>query len=125
MTPIGKQMAEALLEDSDESTLSLSDHESIDGEPAVSSGYPNPKAKPFMPFHVDRGHNACVTMPKKIPTTVSEFEPWLSSVRNISQFPHVSALLSNSDRIISGTYHHVALDCESKYNLLQSVCRLS
>ena len=124
MIPIGKQMAEALLEESDESTLSLSDHESIEGEAAVSSGYPNPKAKPFMPFHVDRGYNGGVTMPT-ITGTALELEKWFSSLRNVSQSPHMSALLLKNDRIMSGACHHVALDCESEYKAYSRHCVLT
>ena len=124
MIPIGKQMAEALLEESDESTLSLSDHESIEGEAAVSSGYPNPKAKPFMSFHVDRGYNGGVTMPT-ITGTALELEKWFSSLRNVSQSPHMSALLLKNDRIMNGACHHVALDCESEYKAYSRHCVLT
>jgi len=125
MLPIGKQMAEALLEESDESTLSLSDHESIEGEHPVSSGYPNPKAKPFMPVHVDREHNGGgVTLPT-ITRHASDLEQWFSSLRNLSQFPHMSALLSKNDHIMSAAYHHVALDCESEYKANSRHCVLT
>lgn len=107
-------IAKGLLEESDESTVSLSDLESFEGETA-SSGYPNPKAKPFMPFQ-GNSMRAVGSNKKTISNLHPDFEP-RASTWNVSQYPRMYAFLS-SDGPGGDTYHRVALDCESKYTVI-------
>jgi hypothetical protein len=116
MIPIGKVMAEALLEESDESTVSLSDLESIEGEQTVPSGYPNPKAKPFTPYQVERGYAGFIT-PTKVASPHLDLEARPRCWWNVSQYPHTSSLLSNNGHVIGSACHHVALDCESEFHM--------
>jgi len=113
MIPVGKLMAQALLEESDESTVSLSDLESIEGEPGVSTTCPNSGGRPFMSFQVDRGVAQATTF-KAVATSDPNFEQRSRSSWNVSPFSHITAFPSMNHRIACSTHHYAALDCESE-----------